>query len=374
VVHAEQVPLGYDVRQFSIVQVRERRAPYCNAVKEGPEDWKKQRVALQTMQERLAAAIAAAPGVARVSLSSSTPLDNRQSTAIFTPELRAAGTGAHYISRMDVSPGYFTTVGIPVRQGRSFTAADVERGRVAIVDEAVAALLWPGQNPIGRSVSPTEGRSLAPLWYVVVGVVANTRPADTIDGWPRPTLYLPLQDHPAGAIVLRAAGSASAGLDASLRVLAEQFASVDVLGARTAVDAVGQMRRARTTTTAILLAMALLATILATVGMYGLVSFTVAQQTREFGIRMALGARLADVIALISRQAVAIALAGGAAGLVAATGALKAITTWLFPVASLGWNAAWVVLAVAGLMAVVACAVPVLSTRRLSIAAVLRES
>ena len=230
-----------------------------------------------------------------------------------------------------VTPGYFATAGIPLLAGREFDRGDSARGaRVAIVTESIARRFFPSQNPVGRHLGYDK------LDTEVVGVVRDARSTSVRDE-PTPMIYFPITQPP----VFR---PFPANLDVRVDGDAAQFVLPlrDTLrGAEPAliVDSVTPMSArferdlARERLVAYLSsAFGLLALLLASLGLYGVLSYIVARRTREIGVRMALGARWTEVTGLVVRQALGVVGIGAAAGVVLAAGAGRLLSALLFGV------------------------------------------
>lgn len=216
----------------------------------------------------------------------------------------------------NVSPGYFETLGIQLARGRTFDARDhADAPRAVIVNESMARLEWGDADPIGRRIRPGDDTSQAP-WMTVVGVIKDVKRGDLNRGV-RPELYLcTLQATPSTQMILvRTAGDPGA-------IVPSVRKEVQALNAQLPLYAVGTLSsslsrtltspRFRATLTA---AFAVIALLLATIGIYGVTSYAVGQRTQEVGVRMALGARASDVLRLIVSQHLRPALIGLAVGL-----------------------------------------------------------
>jgi predicted permease len=213
------------------------------------------------------------------------------------------------------SEGYFETVGVPILLGRGFAATDDAEAAapVAIVSASFAARYWPDRSPLGHSVLVGGPGSEQPP-RVVIGVVGDVK-HERLDESPLPTYYLPMhQDPEAMTVVLRARG----GQDLS-PTLGRELAALDpeqaLDGARPLREVVAAASGATRFQVRVLGSFALLALVLAAVGTYGVVAYLVEQERRDFGIRLALGARRSEVTAAVLRRAGAHAAAGLAAGL-----------------------------------------------------------
>jgi putative ABC transport system permease protein len=256
-----------------------------------------------------------------------------------------------------VSPRYFHAMGIRILRGRGFTEADAAGGaRVAVVSEAMARKFFPGEDPIGRRIDINNSPD---AWREIVGVVADVKHA-SLDGEFKPHTYEPLLQVPSSwlTFVLKTTveplSLATAARQAILSVDREQPVS-DIRTAEALVaDSITQPRLAM-----ILLAVfAAVALLLAGVGTYGVIAYSVSQRTHEFGVRMALGAGRREVLGLVVRQGLVLAAVGVALGLLAAAGATRLIAGLLFGVSPGDPLTYTVVAALLTLVALLACLVP----------------
>jgi putative ABC transport system permease protein len=233
-----------------------------------------------------------------------------------------------------VTPDCFRTMGIPVRQGRTFDARDREgQPGVVIVGETLARLAWPGQDPVGKRLKlPLPKIEYDGKWLTVVGVVGDARYRELAA--PRLDLYMPCRqsDHRPRHVVLRTRGE-TAGLPAAvLRVLRDLDPvqpSPHIVAMSDAVSAALAVPRFAAR---VLSAFGLVALLLAALGLYGLVAYSVSRRTREIGVRVALGARPVHVARLVLSDGLRPALAGLGPGIAAALLASRLLTTLLFGV------------------------------------------
>jgi putative ABC transport system permease protein len=219
-----------------------------------------------------------------------------------------------------VSPGYFATVGVPVVRGRSFTAADRAGGqRALLISQETARRFFPGEDPIGKRLTFGWRQGGERLAGEIVGIVGDVRQrslsADltphvyvAFDQWPLDELTVVMRTRGDPAAPLRAAQATVARLDRNLPVY-------DAFTLETMVDrSLGQPRFY----VMLLTVFAVLAVVLAVVGIYGIIAYTVQQRTREIGIRMALGARAAQIVRMVVGQGVRLALPGVVLGVAGA--------------------------------------------------------
>lgn len=231
-----------------------------------------------------------------------------------------------------VSPGYFAAMGIARLKGRDFTALDGhDAPPVAIVNRTFAEREWPGRDPIGEHVVLGGPASDRENWIEVVGVVADSRRA-TLRAAPVPSLYLPYQQFtlPYMGVVLRT----DAGLDAVAPVVRSVVRDLDPdlpVGEMFTIEQMIDRSTGDSRFRALLVAsFALVALALATVGVYGLISYTVNERVPEIGVRLALGASPAQVGRLVVGQGLKLALAGVAIGAAGALAATRLLGSMLF--------------------------------------------
>jgi predicted permease len=256
----------------------------------------------------------AVPGVEAVAASSVAPLDGGISLTVFPEgEQQNPNYRGTLVLFMDITAGYFETMRIPFRSGRDFTEFDRNQSKqVAIVNEVLARLLWPGQDPLGKRFSIVQETTL----YEVAGVVANSV-IGNIGETPQPVIYRPISQEysPAVALLVRA-GRDPEPLIATVRDQVQQLdRNMPIRGAGTVQQTIAAGLWAPRMGAALLSIFGGLALTLAMIGVYGVMSYSVAQRTQEIGIRMALGAQTGDVLWLVLRQGMGLALSGAALGL-----------------------------------------------------------
>jgi predicted permease len=242
-----------------------------------------------------------------------------------TPE--EASNAAH----LAVSPDYFRTLNIPLKQGRTFTDHDnAQSAKVVIVNEKMARELWPGESSVGRRFSIWRDEDFS---REVVGVVGDTKAS--LDREPGHQMYVPYaQDATWGSVslVVRTNGAPSP-LAGSVR---EAIRSVDkgiaTYNLRTMNDVVSTSAAPRRVPMLLLSSFAGVAMLLAMIGIYGITSYYVTQRTHEIGLRMALGAQIADVLKLVLRRAMLLAVIGVCIGVAGALAVTRYMETLLFGV------------------------------------------
>lgn len=231
-----------------------------------------------------------------------------------------------------VSPHYFETMSISLIRGRDFSPLDLEGSpRVVIVNETLAREFWPNENPVGKRVVRGQGdsRRLAE----VVGIVRDTK-VRTLGEDPRAQIFFPAsQDYSSMMYILaRTRGNPDVALAAVRERLLELDASLAFFDAKTMEQNLSVTLFPVRMGALLLGAFGLLALVLASVGLYGLVAYSVSRRTREIGIRMALGAARADVVSMVTRQGLELVLVGCALGLVLAGLATRVVAQWLYGV------------------------------------------
>jgi predicted permease len=277
----------------------------------------------QQAQERLAAL----PGVTGAGAVSQLPLQPGNTTRFIVEGEPAPPPGQETEANIRVaSANYFQALGIPLAQGRNFAESDrADATRVAIINQSLAEKLFGGRSAVGR-------RLLFPSFpnqsVEIVGVVGDVKTTG-LDQAVRPVLYYPFTQNASIAtnLVLRAKADAAAVANAARNECRALEPDVAIFNVQTMETLIAQtpaafMRRAPAWLTGIFAGVALL---LAALGVYGVVSYSVSQRTREIGVRMALGARGADILKLVLRQGLSLTLIGVASGTVAAL----ALTRWL---------------------------------------------
>ena len=217
-----------------------------------------------------------------------------------------------------VTPDYFHAMQIPLLRGRTFTDADRKGSpRAVLVDEWLAQKYWPGQDPVGQMIK--TGRR--DEWRQVVGVVGAVEQSVIVRflrGRFGQIYFAQAQEtSPSMSVVVRAANPTS--LVAPIRNAVQQIdPNQPIFDVRTLQEARSLTNRTERLSTLLLGGFAVLALALALMGIYGVVSFTVAQRTREIGIRMALGAQPGEILRMVVRQGILLTVIGGALGLAGA--------------------------------------------------------
>jgi predicted permease len=260
----------------------------------------------------------------------------------------------------EVGPGYLATMGIPLFSGRDFTRADNETAPpVAVVNQAMAERFWRGADPVGKRFQ-ANGR-----WLQVVGMAKNSR-YQSIREEPTPYFYTPLRQRssPGQSIQIRSRLGPEAmanALTQQVRALDASLAPTETITMREQIDRTSWSQRAAVTLLTTFGGMALL---LAAVGLYGVMSCVVSQNTQELGLRMALGAEGSDLLRMVMRYGVGLAVAGIAVGAGVASGLTRLMGDLLYKVSPRDPEAFGGAFAVMALAAGAACLIPALRVMR----------
>ena len=312
--------------------------------------------------------IGALAGVQRVAVVSSLPLGGGVSVNIIAiegapPPLPGRNPDAGFIV---TSTGYFETMGIPLRKGRVFDEHDGQPGseRVVIVNETLASRHWPGQDPIGKRLRLGDAASTQP-WMTVVGVVGDVRQR-SLDTPIRAAMYVPHLQRPLRgfSVIVRTAGPPLALVDQVRHTIHSLDGNLPVSSVftmdRVMVRSLWQPRLFSW----IFAVFAGVALVLAVVGVYGVVSYSVAQRTREIGIRVALGAARGRIRGMVLRQGLRATAIGVGIGLALALAVTRVMGALLYGVSPTDPLTFGLVTAVLGATAMVACLVPALRATR----------
>jgi predicted permease len=279
----------------------------------------------------------AKPGVQSAGAISSIFLTDTPQSTSFTIEGRPAFTGMESIEVPfdSVSTDYFRVMGIPLLAGREFDEHDaIGTTPVAIINQTFARRFFPGEDPVGKRYV-YGGPSPENKWITIVGVVADMRRTG-FDRPVRPETFLPQFQNPANALTIVARTSGDpASLAGALR---DEVWAIDkdqsVFDIKTMRQTLSEMLSQRRFNTLLFGIFAAVALILAAVGIYGVMSYAVAERTHEIGLRMALGAQTSDVLNLIVRQGMRLAIIGLAAGLAASFALTRVMSTLLYGVSA----------------------------------------
>jgi putative ABC transport system permease protein len=315
--------------------------------------------AIAPFYRELQRGLAAVPGITSVSASDRAPAQRSGVSTdirlVERPNANASGTLMSQVSV--VLPDYFRAMGMKLLTGRDFAWSDGES--VAIVNASAAARFWPGASALGQHVA--FSRRSTDSGMVVVGVVSDVRRGD-ITLHEEPMIYIPVANAPSFGrtmmLVARSSLGTAATVSAAKRAVHSLDAELPVYEVRTFGEIVGDAVAQPRLNATLLAAFAALALLLAAVGIYGVIAYSVTQRRQEIGVRIALGAQPADVFRFVVRQGAALAAAGLAIGLVASWVLTPVLRSWLYEIEPTDPLTFIGVALVLGVIALVATAVP----------------
>jgi putative ABC transport system permease protein len=349
----QTVPLGFEPDHVSTARISLPRSAYPDAER------------ARQFYERLVNTLHASGQFRTIAVATSAPFGPGV-RASFQPPQRgqasAAAAGSESAAEHIVTGDYFRVLGIPLLAGRSFNELDTNgSAAVAIVSQRLASLVWPNTNPLGQIVE-RGGRS-----YEVVGVAGDVRGSDVQgargggpDREPRAAVYFSATQSPQRTMTLLIRpNSESINVTGAFReAVRQQDPTLALPQVRRLRDSLAESVAPTRLTTTLASVFAVSALLLAAVGIYGVLAYTVASRTREIGVRMAIGATRQNVMGLVVREGMTWALSGVALGLIGAFAAARLIGTLLFDIRA---RDPFTFMAVGGAVAIVAlmaCAIP----------------
>ena len=277
------------------------------------------------------------PGVLSAAFSSTYPLEPDlltfgQGRTTFEIEGRppVKGEPPLTVNTASASPDYFTTLGIPLLSGRVFRDTDDQKSlQVIVINEAMKQRYWPHEDPVGKRISPNEGKD----WLTIVGVVGDVREMG-VDHAPAAEIYAPVtQSADARTLLARTAMDPRAATDRLEKAVHEVDPQIAISQVMSVEEARDESLAAPRVTASLLGLFAGLALLIAVAGIGGIMALSVSQRVREIGIRMALGARPAGIMRMLVGQGIALALIGVAIGCVGALALTQLLKSLLFEVA-----------------------------------------
>ncbi|HVG32681.1 MAG TPA: ABC transporter permease [Pyrinomonadaceae bacterium] len=283
------------------------------------------------------ARIRSLPGVESVGMTSNLPVSGGFDTVSFYVEGQpvSAREDVPDLERYTINEDYFRAMGIPLKSGRPFAAEDRAGSTpVAIVSETAARRFWPNESPLGKRINTDIDDPESP-WRTVVGVVGDVRHY-ALDIEPTAQFYLPYRQGPQSymALVVRTSNRPENQINA----VREQIWAIDkdqpIFNVKTMEEFVARSVAQRRFTMLLLGLFAGVALLLAVIGLYGVMAYTVAQRTHEIGIRMALGAQTGDVLRMVLGQGMAMVMVGVVIGLAAAFALSRLISSFLYGVSA----------------------------------------
>ncbi len=322
--------------------------------------------------------IKSAPGVEAVSATSRVPLTQGSNSGTISGENSAVGPGDLPVEAewRWVTPDFFKAMSTTLMAGRAFTEADAEGAPlVAVVDESFARRYYPNEDPLGKRIKRGKLDSTRP-WMTIVGIVRNVH-SRRLDAESGVQVYFPFYQDPTAynmSLVIRTSMADPLALSGTVRAAIQSLDNnqpvYDVFTLRQIVgDSMAQRRFS-------MLLMGLFAAValaLAAVGIYGVMSYSVAQRTHEIGIRIALGAQTSDVLKLVIGQGMMLTLIGVAIGLAAALALTRLLETLLFGISVTDWVTFTEIAALLTAVALLACYLPARRASRLDPMIALRQ-
>jgi len=283
--------------------------------------------------------LSATPGIRHVALGTDAPFTGGSSATIVSPEGREPNVPDRgvRIYRHSVSPNFFAALGVPILGGRDFDTRDVAGATpVAIVSRKFAARTWPDADALGKRIA--IGRGASPTWITVVGVVGDVRyrslTIDAIRNPEDPDLYFPLAQRPDRALsVVASSTGAATSLIAPVRDGVQAFdRDIAVFAERTFSDLVARRMSSFRLSATVMSLFGVVALLLAGIGVYGLINYSVLQRRQEIGVRVALGAGRREIYGLVLKDALRLMGAGIVLGVIAAIPAARLIAAQLYGV------------------------------------------
>jgi predicted permease len=320
VINLNRVDPGFDPRNLVLFEIRPPASQYSGEKEK------------QLFQE-ITAKLAAVPGVESVTPTSVAPLSHDYESDDFKPVGQTGASSQEEADNSTVGDAYFSTFRIPIVEGRSFAPTDTETSpKVAVVNEALVKTFFPHENPIGKSFATSDVKG-SKLMFQIVGVSADTHYGSLREN-PPPIFYLDYRQGPEidwGMTFAVKTRTARAAITPSLR---RAVASIDpnlpLVDVRTQEEQIDELLMNERIFADLASGFGLLALVLACIGIYGLMAYTVSRRTNEIGIRMALGARAEQVLRMVLREAMWMTAVGVAAGLSGALLVGKVIASLLY--------------------------------------------
>ena len=283
--------------------------------------------------------IRAVPGVLHAGTTDFLPFGGNQNASVITIEGYAMANGENppVPGWGVVDPGYFETMGIPLLQGRGFTAADTADSlHVAVIDQYLAHKYFPKGDAVGRQITRGLGADHEEKNYLctIAGVVGSVKTSDLAEKTPIGQVYFAHRQYPSrnNYLVVKSRGGDASVASAVRAIFAKADPELPLFDVRTMTQRLETSLRERRAVMLVCGAFAALALVLSAIGIYGVLAYTVSQRTREFGIRVALGAQAGTVVRMVVGQGIKLAAIGLVLGAVGAVALTRLMTTMLFDV------------------------------------------
>jgi len=312
------------------------------------------------LRRQMTSRIERLPGVRAITYARSVPgADSGTQLDIVNPGSAARSKDSIRIRANSVTPGFFGVFGIQMLHGREFRDADLSGPRVCVINESLARRFWPGQNPIGRTLRSTGSNGTE---YEVIGIARNTEYEKAGEEYAS-FVYLPLASDEFLSLLVRTSGRAESAAEPMRRVIEALDAELPLLNTGILADRLtgggaGLELRLRA---GLVCTLGLLALILSSLGLYGVVAYLVSRRTRELGIRLALGATRLDIAAAVVKDGGKLVAIGAGAGVALSLVVCPLLTAHLYGVKA---NEPVVILAACLFLAFVAAAAMLIPARR----------
>jgi putative ABC transport system permease protein len=287
------------------------------------------------LYHRVLEEVQAVPGVESAGIIDDLFSDNPREHVLTVEQDDGASSERLRLTRDEVSVGFFNAIGTPLLRGRLFSTEDrPEAPRVAIINEAMARRSWRGRDPMGRRFQ-FGPRDAGGPWYTVVGVVGDMR-RQGLEREALPQIFVSLaQSHPPSnvALLVRTSSDDPLAMAGTLRAAVRRVEkAAPIFGIAPLTQQLGSYLTQRRFQTSLLTGFSVVALLMAAVGIYGLVQYSIATRTQEIGLRMAIGARAGDIFRMIIGEGLTLSLTGVAIGLVGAWWLGRAASSLLFGV------------------------------------------
>jgi putative ABC transport system permease protein len=354
--NAQNAPLGFNPENILVADVLLPKARYDTDEK------------IARFNDQLIERIRLLPSVEAAALGSNIPFDNNEWDSSFhltgTPPDPPGERPEAEVNH--VTPDYFRVIGMPLLRGRAFTRDDsAGRPRSVIIDETLAQKYFPGKDPIGQHIDDNRSDEKNPPPMTVVGVVPRTRNEapgeDNVDQyhWPQMTFAADQAPNRSNMLLVRVkSGNPLALVPAIKRELQGLDPDQAFAGISTMENNIAKSLGSRRMMMSLLSEFAVIALLLASVGLYGVMALTVTQRTRELGVRLALGAQCVDIFRLVLSQGILLVLAGLTIGLLGALGAGRGLQSVLYGVGGFDLSALSFALVALAVVALIACCLP----------------
>jgi putative ABC transport system permease protein len=320
----------------------------------------KEGAQIETFTNQLLEKISTTTGVEAVALLSDPPLGGGGNFLSFTKEgeTRSPDDSIQDLEVHSASHDYFKAMGIPLKRGELYTGRDsLNAPAVAVISETAARRYWGDEDPIGKRI--TFGGGANATWLKIVGIVGDVR-NESLNEPPYPQLYAPFVQQASNSfyLITRSTGEPTTIIPVLRNQIREMDATVPIFNTRTMEQIIADSIAVPRLNAMLIMLFAGLALVLATVGIYGVISYTVSQRNHEIGVRMALGAKSSDILTMVIGQGLKLVGIGIVIGLIAIAGLSSLLTSLLFEVSTTDpLTFALVALILAG-VALVACLVP----------------